>query len=85
MQTQTVAPKNETNDKKVPKLNALNRCDRCGSQAYVHVELKSGNSLMFCNHHWGKVEAGIAPYVAKELADDRWVLTWNRHVGTENS
>lgn len=28
------------------------RCDRCGSQAYVHVVLPSGNDLMFCGHHW---------------------------------
>ena len=27
------------------------RCDRCGVQAYVRVELPSGGELLFCGHH----------------------------------
>jgi len=27
------------------------RCDRCGSQAYVYVRLSSGGELFFCGHH----------------------------------
>lgn len=34
-----------------PKFTALDRCDRCGAQAYVRVELASGGELMFCAHH----------------------------------
>lgn len=34
------------------QLTNQDRCDRCGSQAYVHVVLPSGNDLMFCGHHW---------------------------------
>jgi hypothetical protein len=30
---------------------ALDRCDRCGAQAYVRVELASGGELLFCAHH----------------------------------
>lgn len=34
------------------QLTNQDRCDRCGSQAYVHVVLPSGHDLMFCGHHW---------------------------------
>lgn len=32
-------------------LSAIDRCDRCGAQAYVRVELASGAELLFCAHH----------------------------------
>ena len=32
-------------------LNALDRCDRCGAQAYVRAVLLNGGELMFCAHH----------------------------------
>lgn len=32
-------------------LNATDRCDRCGAQAYVRVELDGGAELLFCAHH----------------------------------
>jgi hypothetical protein len=31
-------------------LTAVDRCDRCGAQAYVRVTLATGE-LMFCAHH----------------------------------
>jgi hypothetical protein len=34
-----------------PQFTALDRCDRCGAQAYVRVELTSGGELLFCAHH----------------------------------
>lgn len=34
-----------------PELNARDRCDRCGAQAYVRVTLESGFDLFFCAHH----------------------------------
>jgi hypothetical protein len=33
-------------------LTALDRCDRCGAQAYVRVTLASGGDLLFCAHHF---------------------------------
>lgn len=33
-------------------LTALDRCDRCGAQAYVRAVLASGSDLLFCAHHW---------------------------------
>jgi hypothetical protein len=32
-------------------LTAADRCDRCGAQAYLRVELASGFELLFCAHH----------------------------------
>jgi hypothetical protein len=32
-------------------LTATDRCDRCGAQAYLRVELQSGGELLFCAHH----------------------------------
>jgi hypothetical protein len=32
-------------------LTALDRCDRCGAQAYLRVELPGGADLLFCAHH----------------------------------
>ncbi len=43
-------------------LNALDRCDRCGAQAYVRVVLESsGGELLFCGHHARAVEATLKP------------------------
>ncbi|MFC6285698.1 hypothetical protein ACFP3Q_00235 [Nocardioides sp. GCM10027113] len=33
------------------QLNAADRCDRCGAQAYLRVELQTGGELLFCAHH----------------------------------
>ncbi|WP_345893813.1 hypothetical protein [Nocardioides sp. TF02-7] len=32
-------------------MTAEDRCDRCGAQAYLRVELASGGELLFCAHH----------------------------------
>jgi len=33
------------------RLSTVDRCDRCGAQAYVQVELGGGAELLFCAHH----------------------------------
>lgn len=35
----------------VEPLTAVDRCDRCGAQAYVRVTLPAGSELLFCAHH----------------------------------
>lgn len=35
----------------ISALNATDRCDRCGAQAYVRAELSNGGELLFCAHH----------------------------------
>ena len=32
-------------------LSAADRCDRCGAQAYLRVELEAGGELLFCALH----------------------------------
>jgi hypothetical protein len=32
-------------------LRAIDRCDRCGAQAYVRATLLNGGELLFCGHH----------------------------------
>jgi hypothetical protein len=41
--TTAIAPSNP--------LTAVDRCDRCGAQAYLRVELSGGGELLFCAHH----------------------------------
>jgi len=35
----------------IARLTAMDRCDRCGAQAYVRVLLPSFLELLFCAHH----------------------------------
>lgn len=32
-------------------LTVMDRCDRCGSRAYVRATLPGGSELLFCGHH----------------------------------
>ena len=50
-------------------LNALDRCDRCGAQAYVRAVLLSGGELLFCGHH-GKEYAEKLKAVALKIQDE---------------
>ncbi|QDY91367.1 hypothetical protein E7Y32_14975 [Arthrobacter sp. UKPF54-2] len=44
------------------KLTTVDRCDRCGAQAYVRVVLgASGGELLFCAHHARAVEPNLRP------------------------
>ncbi|MGO4493857.1 hypothetical protein AB4Y86_17425 [Arthrobacter sp. 2YAF22_2] len=43
-------------------LTTVDRCDRCGAQAYVRVVLEaSGGELLFCGHHARAVEPNLRP------------------------
>jgi hypothetical protein len=42
---------------KVWTLVVQDRCDSCGSQAYVSVKGLEGSDLMFCSHHYNKIMA----------------------------
>ncbi len=50
-------------------LNSLDRCDRCGAQAYVRALLVSGGELTFCAHH-GKEYAEGLKTVAARIQDE---------------
>ena len=47
--------------KEVRNLTAHDRCDQCGSQAYVLVVGLSGE-LTFCAHHFTKVDKNAEAY-----------------------
>ena len=50
-------------------LNALDRCDRCGAQAYLRVTLASGGELLFCAHHGKKYEESLRS-IAAQIHDE---------------
>jgi len=56
------------------QLTALDRCDRCGAQAYVRVVLAAGGDLLFCGHHFREHEARLRP-LALDVQDETAKLT----------
>ncbi|GAA3585329.1 hypothetical protein GCM10022198_05800 [Klugiella xanthotipulae] len=44
-------------------LSALDRCDSCGSQAYIRATMGSGE-LLFCAHHGNKHKEKLQPLVS---------------------
>lgn len=51
------------------QLKVEDRCDRCGSQAFVIVRGVNGE-LFFCGHHFTKYENALSSY-AFEIVDER--------------
>ena len=68
-----------------PALSAMDRCDRCGAQAYVRVQLSSGGELLFCAHH-GREHLDKLRDVAESIHDetDRLSETPASAPGTEH-
>jgi hypothetical protein len=42
------------------EMNAADRCDVCGAQAYIRVALATGE-LMFCSHHGNEKRSKLEP------------------------
>lgn len=66
-------------------LTALDRCDSCGAQAYVHVSGVTGD-LMFCAHHYNHIVDNAVGYdkmmkFAYQVVDERDRLIENRLKG----
>jgi len=66
-------------------LTALDRCDSCGAQAYVHVTGVTGD-LFFCGHHYEKIVNNAVGYdkmmkFAFNVVDERERLVENRLKG----
>ncbi|MGJ9371669.1 MULTISPECIES: DUF7455 domain-containing protein [Nesterenkonia] len=55
-------------------LTALDRCDRCGAQAYVRAALSSG-VLLFCNHHGRQVEDSLRPKTIEWIDESDRLVT----------
>lgn len=51
------------------QLKVEDRCDRCGSQAFVIVKGIAGE-LFFCGHHYSKHEKSLVKY-SYEIIDER--------------
>ena len=67
-----------------PRFTALDRCDRCGAQAYVEVTLATG-TLLFCLHD----SRIVRPQLEKQQILVKWYseedrLKENRKQGSEN-
>ena len=59
-------------EEKSDTLNAHDRCDSCGSQAFVWINGVSGD-LLFCRHHFLKHEEKLREY-AFEVIDETWKI-----------
>ncbi|HWJ67942.1 MAG TPA: hypothetical protein VNT31_14800 [Nocardioides sp.] len=55
-------------------LTAEDRCDRCGAQAYLRVELATGGELLFCAHHAREHGAALKE-IAAHVHDETHKLT----------
>lgn len=64
-------------------MNSTDRCDYCGSQAYVWVNGIAGD-LLFCGHHFTKSEDKIRSY-AFEVIDERHKLKVKRESSAANA
>ena len=50
-------------------LTAVDRCDRCGAQAYIRVMLTTGGELLFCGHHGRQYDNGLRK-IAADIHDE---------------
>lgn len=61
----TEAPAAET-----PELRVADRCDQCGAQAFVLIELAT-QALLFCKHHFERHEPALVAQGVRVVVDDR--------------
>jgi hypothetical protein len=55
-------------------LTAVDRCDRCGAQAYVRALLPNGLELLFCAHHTRQYSSALTE-IAVGIHDETGRLT----------
>jgi len=53
---------------RVWRLTAVDRCDRCGAQAYVRVLLPGRLELLFCAHHNRQYSSALAPRPTRSVS-----------------
>lgn len=66
----TVTPTTLEPINKTPLRPGHDRCDKCGVEALVRVELRNGGELLFCGHDYRLNEAGLAG-VMSAMHDER--------------
>ena len=64
-------------------LTAVDRCDRCGAQAYLRVELAGGGELLFCAHH-AREHGDKIREIAVRVHDETGKLTETPAIASEN-
>lgn len=63
-------PKPSTKPKE-PTVNTKDRCDACGAQAYVSVDVPAlAARLLFCGNHWGKAKPALEAKYGDDLDVD---------------
>lgn len=70
--TKQTAPDDALLTELIIPLTAIDRCDRCGAQAYVRVTI-SAAELLFCGHHFAGSEDKLRA-VATSIHDERLSL-----------
>ena len=65
------------------ELSAADRCDRCGAQAYLRVELVSGGELLFCAHH-AREHSDALREVAATMTDETHRLAGTPAIATDD-
>ena len=55
-------------------ITAMDRCDRCGAQAYVRALLPNGLELLFCAHH-SRQHSSALTKIAVDILDETDLLT----------
>ena len=66
--TATPSPAVPSNAALAP-LVVADRCDSCGAQAFMRVQLRSGGELLFCGHH-GRENAPALVAAGASVRDD---------------
>ena len=56
-------------------LRAVDRCDRCGAQAYVRAQTATGLELLFCAHHFHASELALINQGATVTVNECHLLT----------
>lgn len=55
-------------------LNNADRCDQCGAQAFVWVNMPNSQAgLLYCGHHFNRNEEGLRK-VAIDIWDERYKI-----------
>lgn len=73
--TAVTTPQAETDERPLSDvLTHADRCDACGAQAFIWVNMPNSNSgLLYCSHHFNRFEDGLRK-VAIEIYDERYKI-----------
>lgn len=67
-----------------PRFSALDRCDRCGAQAYIEAKINTG-TLLFCSHDFNVARPAMeAQQILVSWYSETGRLVENRKQGSEN-